>query len=110
AFGVWRDAGRLNAYRTYVAPRAGGGAAVVWASVAQGDLRGTGRTLAAAWENLKGAAAPIPVAPPAASLDEARRWFRAADSAIRAGDWAGFGRAFDALRHTLGADRESLPP
>jgi len=110
AFGVWRDAGRLNAYRTYVAPRAGGGAAVVWASVAQGDLRGTGRTLAAAWENLKGAAAPIPVAPPAASLDEARRWFRKAAEGAKRVDWAGFGRAFDALRHTLGADRESLPP
>jgi hypothetical protein len=27
---------------------------------------------------------------------------------LRAGDWAGFGRAFDALKQVLGPERDSL--
>jgi hypothetical protein len=36
-------------------------------------------------------------------LEEARRWYAVADSALRRGDFATFGRAFEALRRILGA-------
>jgi hypothetical protein len=107
-FALWRDAGRLGAYRTYFAPRAGGGGPVlVWVTVAQEEKRGAGRTLGEAWENLRGAAMPTTPTVPTASLDEARRWMRAADSAMRAGDWSAFGHAWDALRHSLGMSADS---
>jgi hypothetical protein len=107
AFGVWSDSGQLGAFRTYFATRGGGGPVLVWVSVAQDDKRGGGRTLGEAWENLRGAIAPTPPTVPSASLDEARRWMRAADSAMRVGDWGAFGRAFDALRHALGVTPDS---
>jgi uncharacterized membrane protein (UPF0182 family) len=39
-----------------------------------------------------------------ASLSEARSAFQALDSAVRAGDWARFGRAYEALRRALGVE------
>jgi len=39
----------------------------------------------------------------AATLGEARAAFAALDSASRHGDWAGFARAYEALRRVLGA-------
>ncbi len=106
---IWRDDGSLGALRTYFAPRAGGGLALVWVSVAQGKRVGAGRTLEDAWHNLSGTSTPLSSSGSPAILDEARRWIRTADSALRAGDWASFGRAFDALKETLGAGRDSVP-
>jgi hypothetical protein len=107
AFGLWWDNGQLGAYRSYFAMRSGGAPVLVWVAVAHGDKRGAGRTLQEAWANLRGAAAPTPATVPTASLNEARRWMRAADSAMRAGDWGAFGRAFDALRRTLSVTPDS---
>jgi hypothetical protein len=106
---VWLDpAGGLGVYRTWYAPRANG-LALVWVSMAlSGRAMGAGRTLMQAWDNLRGATAPLPATMPTASLDEARRWLRLADSALKVGDWAGFGRAFDALKQVLTAD-DTLP-
>ena len=69
---------------------------------------GAGRTLESAWDNLLGGSAPLPPVLPSATLDEARRWIQIADSAMRAGDWAAFGRAFDALRQVLSTPTDSL--
>jgi hypothetical protein len=106
---VWRGADALGAYRTRFASRPGGGVSLVWVSVAQGRRVGAGRTLEAAWDNLLGGSAPVPPVVPSATLDEARRWVQLADSALRAGDWATFGRAFDALRQVLAPPRDSVP-
>jgi hypothetical protein len=111
---VWRGSDTLGAYRPRFAHRAGGGLSLVWVSVGYGRRVGAGRTLAAAWDNLIGGSAPLPPALPSATLDEARRWVQLADSALRAGDWSGFGRAFDALREVLAVppdstSRDSLP-
>jgi hypothetical protein len=94
-------------YQMSFARRANGGTAVVWVSVAApGDRLGAGHTLAEAWSNLLGASVPaIAGAPPVTRLDDARRLLLRADSALRGADWAAFGRAWDALRKTLG-----LPP
>jgi hypothetical protein len=82
---------------------------LAWVSVAlSGRAVGAGRTLTQAWDNLRGATAPLPATMPTASLDEARRWLHLADSALKVGDWAGFGRAFDALKQVLEA-HDSLP-
>ncbi len=105
---IWRGADTLGAYQPRFAPGSGGGLSLVWVSVAQGRRVGAGRTLAAAWDNLLGGSAPLPPVLPSATLDEARRWVRLADSALRAGDWAGFGRAFDALREVLRTPVDSL--
>ncbi|HEX2450348.1 MAG TPA: UPF0182 family protein [Gemmatimonadales bacterium] len=105
---VWRGADTLGAYRARFAHRPGGGVALVWVSVAYGRRVGAGRTLAAAWDNLLGGSAPLPPVLPSATLDEARRWVQIADSALRSGDWSGFGRAFDALRQVLAAPTDSI--
>jgi hypothetical protein len=104
---IWRGGETLGAYRARFAPRSGGGLSLVWVSVAHGRRVGAGRTLDAAWDNLLGGSAPLPPVLPSATLDEARRWVHIADSAMRAGDWAGFGRAFDALRQVLGTPTDS---
>jgi len=106
---VWLDpAGGLGVYRTWYAPR-GNGLALVWVSMAlSGRSVGGGRTLMQAWDNLRGATAPLPATMPIASLEEARKWLRLADSSLKAGDWAAFGRAFDALKQVLGS-RDSIP-
>ncbi len=76
----------------------------VW--VAQGDRAGAGRSFAEAWQNLRGEGAPLPPGSgPRTQLEEARIWMLRADSALRAGDWEGFGRAFGALRQALGGGR-----
>jgi hypothetical protein len=82
---------------------------LLWVSVAHGRRVGAGRSLASAWDNLLGGSAPVPPVLPSATLDEARRWAHLADSALRAGDWAGFGRAFDALRQVLAPPVDSIP-
>ena len=95
------------AYQSYFAPRPSGSAVLAWVSVAApGDVRprlGAGRTFKAAWSNLLGATVPVPPgAAQAGRLDEARHWLQHADSALRAGDWPEFGRAWGSLRTVLG--------
>jgi hypothetical protein len=95
------------AYESYFAPRPSGGVVLAWVSVAApGDVRprlGAGRTFKEAWSNLLGATVPAPPgAAQAGRLDEARHWLQHADSALRAGDWPEFGRAWGSLRTVLG--------
>jgi hypothetical protein len=95
------------AYESYFAPRPSGGVVLAWVSVAApGDVRprmGAGRTFKEAWSNLLGATVPAPPgAAQAGRLDEARHWLQRADSALRAGDWPEFGRAWGSLRTVLG--------
>jgi hypothetical protein len=95
------------AYQSYFASRPGGGAVLVWVSVAApGETRprlGAGRSFKDAWSNLLGATVPAPPgAAQAGRLDDARRWLQHADSALRTGDWAEFGRAWGSLRSVLG--------
>jgi hypothetical protein len=95
------------AYESYFAPRASGGMVLAWVSVAApGDARprlGAGRTFKEAWSNLLGTTVPAPPgAAQAGRLDEARHWLQHADSALRAGDWPEFGRAWGSLRTVLG--------
>lgn len=99
-------------YRMSFARRANGGPAVVWVSVAApGERLGAGHTLAEAWSNLLGASVPaIAGAGPATRLDDARQLLLRADSALRGADWAEFGRAWEALRKTLGLPADSGGP
>jgi uncharacterized protein len=91
------------AYQSHIA-WSRSGAEVAWISVAAGERLGAGRTLREAWSNLLGASAPsIPGSAQATRLDEARRWLERADSALKAGDWTSFGRAWAGLRDALGA-------
>ena len=70
---------------------------------------GAGRSIPEAWSNLRGSSAPLPPGyQPQSAITEARRWFQRADSALRVGDFAGFGRAFEALGATL--DVQRAPP
>jgi hypothetical protein len=70
------------------------------------DRQGAGRSLEEAWGNLLGNTVPAPPGTAQAGrLEEARRWMERADSALRSGDWSGFGRAWNSLRGVLG-----LPP
>ncbi|HXE58930.1 MAG TPA: UPF0182 family protein [Gemmatimonadales bacterium] len=102
----WLGREGLGAYQPGFAVDPDGGASLAWVSVASGERRGAARTLADGWRNLEGAVAP-PIAGGArpARLQEARRWLRRADSALLRGDWAEFGRAYDALHRVL-----ELPP
>lgn len=79
-------------------------------STARGDRLGAGRDLPSAWAALTGTAAGS-AGPngPLAALDEARRWSQVADSALRAGDLANFGRAFAALKAALRRDQPRTP-
>ena len=91
------------AYQSHIA-WSRSGAEVAWISVAAGERLGAGRTLREAWSNLLGASVPsIPGSAQATRLDEARRWLERADSALKAGDWTSFGRAWTGLRDALGA-------
>jgi len=81
----------------------GGGISVGWVNMAGAGRLGAARTPSAAWANLMGESAPL--VPDPATPDrmvEARRWAARADSALRAGDLAAFGRAFEALKQVLG--------
>jgi len=70
-------------------------------------LTGLGLALPAPLNKPADATWPLTVST-TASLEEARKWLRIADSALRAGDWAGFGRAFDALKQVIGTERDTL--
>lgn len=92
----------LTAWQAQFAAGPGQRPSLLWVSVAAGSRLGAGRTLEEAWRNLGGLDAPLPPGLGGTRLDEARRWLARADSALRAGDWAAFGRAFEALRATIG--------
>jgi uncharacterized protein len=90
------------AYQAYFAHRHSGGVVLVWVSVAAPNRMGAGRTLKDAWSNLLGATVPAPPgSAQAGRLDEASRLMQEADSALRAGDWPRFGRAWSGLRNLL---------
>ena len=94
------------AYQSHFARDPRGHIALSWLSVAApGDrLLGAGRSLREAWGNLQGTTVPsVAGSAQATRLEEARRWLQRADSALRAGDWAGFGTAWDRLREAIGA-------
>ncbi len=93
----------LTAWQAQFAAAPGQRPRLIWLSIAAGSRLGAGRDLEEAWRNLGGLDAPLPPGLGGTRLDEARRWLARADSALRAGDWAAFGRAFEALRNTLGA-------
>ncbi len=91
------------AYQPWYAFDADGVVKVPYVALAQGTRVGAGRSFGAAWDNLRGAGAPLPPGfGPTTPLEEARRWMLRADSALRAGDWEAFGRAFGALQQALG--------
>jgi hypothetical protein len=98
---LWLAPDGIGATQTHIAVRAGVRPIVAWEAVAAGDRLGAGRSLPAAWDNLRGASGPLPPGAGAGALAEARRWVRLADSALRRGEWSAFGRAFDALRQAL---------
>ncbi|HOX20085.1 MAG TPA: UPF0182 family protein [Gemmatimonadales bacterium] len=103
---VLPTAGAPVAYQPWYAFDPDGRVAQPYVSVAQGDRAGAGRSFADAWQNLRGEGAPLPPGfGPRTQLEEARLWMMRADSALRAGDWEGFGRAFGALRQALGGGR-----
>jgi hypothetical protein len=108
--GPWRlmpGGGAPLAYQVWYAVGAAGHISIPYVALAQGTRLGAGRTFADAWDNLRGAGAPLPPGSgPVAPFEEARRWMQRADSALQAGDWEAFGRAFGALRRTLGVGVE----
>jgi uncharacterized protein len=96
------------AYQGYFALRPSGGTILAWVSVAAPNRLGAGRTLREAWSNLLGATVPAPPgSAQAGRLEEARRWMGHADSALRAGNWSEFGRAWSSLRNILGLPLDS---
>lgn len=90
------------AYQPWYALDGRGRVAQPYLAVASGTRFGAGRSFAEAWDNLRGRGAPLPPGlGPVGPLEEARRWMERADSALHAGDWEAFGRAFGALREAL---------
>jgi uncharacterized protein len=104
---LWVGPDGIGATQSHIAVRAGVRPVIAWEAVAVGDRMGAARSLTAAWDNLRGASGPLPPGAGAGTLAEARRWVRLADSALRRGEWAAFGRAFDALRQALDAEPDS---
>jgi hypothetical protein len=93
------------AYQSHFSRDQRGAIALSWVSVAaSGDrLIGAGRSLREAWSNLLGATVPtVAGSAQTTRLEEARRWLERADSALRTGDWSGFGQAWRGLRDALG--------
>ncbi len=75
---------------------------LVLVNVALGSRLGTGRSFEDAWRNLRGEMSPAPVGPESREmLDQVRRWWQRADSALRRGD-------LDALRRQLSQLRDLL--
>jgi hypothetical protein len=98
----------VGATESHIAIRTGARPIIAWQAIAAGERLGAGRSLAAAWDNLRGASGPLPPGAGIGTLSEARRWVRLADSALRRGEWAAFGRAFDALRQALEVEPDSV--
>ena len=93
------------AYQSHFARDPRGNIALSWVSVAAPGERllGAGRSMREAWSNLQGTTVPsVAGSAQTTRLEDARRWLQRADSALRAGDWSGFGTAWDRLREILG--------
>jgi uncharacterized protein len=105
---LWLASDGVGAMDTYVAVRQAARPVVAWIAVASADRAGAGRSLSGAWDNLRGEAGPLPPGATGGTFTEAQRWLRVADAALRRGDWAAFGRAFDALRQALDVHADSL--
>jgi uncharacterized membrane protein (UPF0182 family) len=98
----WLGATGLGAYQPGYAISPNGDPSVAWVSIAIGDRMGAGRTVTDAYRNLLGLTTPlIAVGSLSSQLEEARAWASRADSALRQGDFVGFGRAFEALKRVL---------
>lgn len=104
---LWLAGDRLGAYQVwYRAQEPMRDVSVAWVAAAVPGHLGAGRTPAEAWSNLRGVGSPLDAPDRSAPLlAEARRLVERADSALRAGDLAAFGRAFEALRLLLGTGR-----
>jgi hypothetical protein len=71
-------------------------------NLALGPRLGTGRTFPEALRNLRGEVSPPPVGRASqALLDEVRRWWQRADSALKRGDLTALGQALSQLRELL---------
>jgi hypothetical protein len=98
----WVGPEGLGAYQPHFAWNSTAGPYLVWVSVAVPGRGGAGHDVLEAWQNMLGLTAPLVAgAVRSNQLDEARRYMAAADSALRRGDLAAFGRAIDALRRIL---------
>ena len=96
------------AYQSHFAGPVNGRPALVWVTVATGERQGAGHTMKEAWSNLLGATVPaIAGQAQTTRLDDARRFLLQADSALRAGDWERFGRAWSGLRRAVGLASDS---
>lgn len=98
---TWVEQAGLGAYQVVYGKGPERQLAVAWVNVAARDSLGAGRTMLEAWQNLLGVSAPLLSGGSAGRLGEAQQWMAIADSALKRGDWSGFGRAFEALREIL---------
>jgi uncharacterized protein len=104
----FRTGGALGASRATYAVSPNGELALIWFDLAVDRRTGGGRNLTEALRSLLGQPPQgVPVLTLPVQLDEARRWYAIADSALRRGDFATFGRAFEALRRILGVQAGS---
>jgi uncharacterized protein len=100
----WPTPRGLGASQAWFVQRDSTEPVVVWLSLAVTDQRGAGHDLEEAWQNLLGLSAPVISAGERGTrIFEARRFFDAADAALRRGDFEAFGRAWEALKRTLKA-------
>jgi hypothetical protein len=98
----FRTGGTMAASRATYAESPNGEMSLLWLDLAIGEKVGGGRTPSEALRSLLGQpAANVLVLTPPAQLELARRWYATADSALKRGDFATFGRAFEALRRLL---------
>jgi hypothetical protein len=103
----WVGPEGLGAYQPHFAWNSTAGPDLVWVSVAVPGRGGAGHDVLEAWQNMLGLTAPLVAgAVRSNQLDEARRYMAAADSALRRGDLAAFGRAIDALRRILNTSED----
>ncbi len=103
--------GGVVAYQSHYGGPPNGRPAVVWVTVATGERQGAGHSMKEAWSNLLGATVPpIPGQAQTTRLDDARRFLLQADSALRAADWAAFGKAWNGLRRAVGLSADSTAP
>ncbi|HEV8124199.1 MAG TPA: UPF0182 family protein [Gemmatimonadales bacterium] len=101
AVGLWMEPYGLGAYQTIFGIGPDLRRQVVWVNLALGDSLGAGRNVSEAWHNLLGNSAPLLSGSRNGRLGDAQLWMAIADSALRAGDWVKFGKAFEALREIL---------